>query len=297
MTSNKKPGKPSSSAKNAAQPTTRRSARQERLARAGARDLRTAGTRGGTGSPSIVLWSGIAIVFGLVVIVAAIVLTQKPSSSPTNFTAPLANVTTPSDLPVSGLTLGKPDAPVTVDLYSDFRCTGCGSFVKNLEPKLVSDFVAAGKVKLVYHDYMIIDGDGTTASRDAANAARCAADEGKFWTYHDWLFANQAANEAASAFTIDRLIGIGKAAGIDSSTFESCVKQGTHNAEAAADMSSAPAALKAKPSTPTVFVAGKIVTSSLGANYLPTNDDIAKAINEATPASSSPATPAAASAS
>lgn len=300
MTSNKKPGKSSSPAKNTAQPTpTRRSARQERLAaRAGGRDLRTASTRGGaSGSPSIVLWSGIAIVLGLVVIVAAFIVTRPPSSSPTNFTAPLANVVTPSDLPANGLTLGKADAPVTLDLYSDFRCTGCGAFVRNLEPKLVSDFVATGKVKLVYHDFMIIDGDGSTASRDAANAARCAADESKFWTYHDWLFANQASNEAASAFTIDRLIGIAKAAGIDSSTFESCVKQGTHNAAAAQDMTSAPAALQAKPSTPTIFVAGTIVTSSLGANYLPTNDDIAKAINAATPASSSSAAPAAPSAS
>ena len=98
---------------------------------------------------------------------------------------------------------------------------------------------------------------------------------------HDWLFANQSSSEAASAFTIDRLIGIAKAAGVDNSTFETCVRQGTHNADAAKDMAAAPASLQAKPTTPTIFINGKMVASSLGANYQATYDDIAKAINAA----------------
>ena len=72
------------------------------------------------------LWSGIAIVLGRRGDRGAFIVTRPPSSSPTIFTAPPANVVTPSDLPANGLTLGKADAPVTLDLYSDFRCTGCG---------------------------------------------------------------------------------------------------------------------------------------------------------------------------
>ena len=294
MTSNNKPGKSSparNTTSNRPTPPTRRSARQERLAaRQDRRDLRTAGTYGRSGGmPPIVLWSGVAVVIAAIVIVAAVVLTKPPStSSTTNFNAP--TVTTPSDIPANGQTLGNASAPVTLDLYSDFRCTGCGAFVTNMEPKLVTDFVKTGKIKLVYHDFLTIDADGSNASRDAANAALCASDEGKFWQMHDWLFANQSPQESPSAFTIDRLIGIGKAAAVDSDAFETCVNKGTHDSEIAAEQTSAPAGINA---TPTIFINGKVVNSSLGGNYQPTYDDIAKAIRNATPAASTTAAPSA----
>ncbi len=289
MTSNKKPGNSAparNTTPNRSMPPSRRSARQERLAsRQERRDLRTAGTYGKPGGvPPFLLWSGVAVVIAVVVIVAAFVVTQQPSTSSTSFNVPTVN--TPSDIPANGVTLGKAEAPVTLDLYSDFRCSGCGQFVKNMEPRVVKDFVATGKVKLVYHDLLTIDADGSHASRDAANAALCAGDEGKFWPMHDWLFANQSPTESPTAFTTDRLIGIAKAAALDSPAFETCVKQGKHNDEIAAEQKSAPAGVNA---TPTLFVNGKVVNSSLGAQYQPTYDDIAKAIANATTGSSSSA--------
>jgi protein-disulfide isomerase len=258
------------------------------------RDVRASGDVPSGGLNPILIWTGVAVLVAVVVIVGAFIVTQPKSAG--SFTAP--SVLTPSNVTANGRTLGSASAPVTLDLYSDFRCTGCGSFYTGQEPQLIANFVTTGKLKIVYRDYLEIDlidaqqGIQTTASRDAANAGICAADQGKFWLYHDWLFANQDPNESPSAFTIDRLIGIAKAAGIDNPGFESCVQKGTHNAEVASEMTSTPATVMA---TPTIFVNGKQVTSAAGANYQASYAEIAAAINAALGASASPSIPSSSS--
>ena len=114
----------------------------------------------------------LAVVIGAVVIGGAFLLTQKPSAD--NLPSPIVpGRTTPTDIASSGRVLGDPNAPVTIDLYSDFRCTGCFAFAMEIEPDVVKNYVATGKAKLVYHDFIVIDRGGNTESRDAANAA-CA---------------------------------------------------------------------------------------------------------------------------
>jgi protein-disulfide isomerase len=294
MSSNRQPGR---SSKQPVPPTTRRSARQERLAnRRSKRDLYRASTRGTSGGNSILIWTGAAVAIAVVVIGAALLLTQNGSGTPTG--TPIApGIVTPSNIPQNGQTLGAANAPVTLDVYSDFRCSGCFSFYSGAEPKLIANFVAKGTVKLVYHDVLQIDriatqqGFPTNASRDAANAAMCAADEGKFWTYHDWLFSNSDPNEQPEAFSIDRLIEIAKAAGIDNAAFESCVRNGQHNADVVAQDGARPSGVNA---TPTIFVNGTLVSSSLGSNYQPSYDEIVAAINAAL-AGASPSASASAS--
>jgi protein-disulfide isomerase len=197
---------------------------------------------------------GWTIAFGViaVVIVAVLVASNSGSSGSSGLTTP--TVFTPANIPSNGRTLGNPDAPVTIDLYGDFRCTSCRKFtIGGTESSIVDDYVASGKAKLVWHDRLIIDElGGGTASRDAANAAWCAADQGKFWVMHDWLYANQSPTEDASAFTMARLSDIGKAAGLDMSKYQPCLDQGTHNSEISAD--DARVRKTIAPGTPTVYV-------------------------------------------
>ena len=142
----------------------------------------------------------------------------------------------PRVIPTSGRTLGNADAKVTIDLWEDFQCTGCYAFTHGVEPQFVTNYVATGKVKVIYHDFIVIDANvGSTESFDAANAAMCANDQGKFWPYHDWLFANQYA-ERSGAFTKDRLKAIAHAmGGLDNAKFDSCVDGGTHNSDVTAE--------------------------------------------------------------
>jgi len=222
------------------------------------------------------------------VVVAAAILVSQPSSGGTTSVQP-PTVVTPTGIPANGRTLGQPNAPVTIDLYGDFRCSACFGFTTGgTESDLVTNYIATGKAKLVWHDLLSIDElRGGTASRDAANAAWCAADQGKFWTMHDWLYANdQHPSEAASAFTSSRLSAIAKDAGLDMSKFQPCFDSGTHNADIAAEQSSTPSQAGG---TPTVFVAGKFVGT---ASYVPTYQQISAAIDAAL-ASSPSASPSA----
>lgn len=216
-----------------------------------------AGTRGSGGGLSPLMgWSLAFVVIAIAIVAAAVYISQSKDTGTGTPTAP--SVVTPANIASSGRTLGSPSAPVTVDLYGDFRCTGCQAFtVGGTEQSLVTDYIATGRAKLVWHDRLVIDDNRReVASRDAANAAFCAADQGKFWTMHDWLYANQSPIEAAEAFSAARLSEIGKAAGLDMTLFQPCLDQGTHDAEISAANS---AELKTIDSTPTVYLNGKAV--------------------------------------
>ncbi|HTT77481.1 MAG TPA: thioredoxin domain-containing protein [Candidatus Binataceae bacterium] len=80
---------------------------------------------------------------------------------------------------------GGKDAPVTMVEFSDFQCPYCRAAEPTVEAirKKYGD-----KVKFVYMDFPL----GMHAhALDAASAAQCASDQGKFWQYHDALFADQ----------------------------------------------------------------------------------------------------------
>ena len=230
-----------------------------------------------------------AVIVGLLIVAFVMYqqLLSKPASSSAAIITP-GNVT-PATIPTNGLTLGDPNAPVTIDLWGDFRCSACFQFTEGgTAAQINSQLIATGKAKQVWHDFTVIDlHDGTTASRDAANAARCAADENKFWVMHDWLYANQSPTEDASAFTIDRLLKIGEAAGMDMTTFTPCVQNGTYNATIAQEQQNLPAGVTG---TPTILVDGKVVDATFAA--------VEAAVIAATPSASpavSPATSPAAS--
>ncbi len=244
-------------------PTSRRSARQQRLAnREANRALARASTHGSSGSRGpLVLYTVIAVLIGVIAIGAAYFLSSQKTAPAVlaDPIAPQASLITPASIPTSGRTLGDPNAKVTMDWYEDFQCTGCEAFTHSVEPQLVANYIATGKVKVVYHDFVIIDAKvGGTESFDAANAAECANDQGKFWPYHDWLFANQY-TEGSGAFTKDRLKAIAHAmGGLDNARFDSCVDGGAHNNDVTAEQKQVPADAN---QTPWVVVAGTAVTS------------------------------------
>jgi protein-disulfide isomerase len=236
-----------------------------------------ASTRGGSGDgrATLVLWTGVFVVVAVIVVAITLVVSGGKNSTATgDVVGP--TVVTPSNIPVTGRTLGNSGAAVTVDLYGDFRCVACFGFTTGgTEQNLVQSYIATGRAKLVWHDYLSIDKiQGNTASRDAANAAWCAADQGKFWVMHDWLYANDGSgSEVASVFTPARISQIAKAAGLDMSAFQACANGGSHLADIAAEDAATPAGVTG---TPTVFVNGQVVGSQ---GYVPTYAQIKAAID------------------
>ena len=233
-------------------------------------------------------WSLVAVVAAVVVIGAAMIFSQQKGGSPTDSSSVIAPAAvTPAGIPTDGLTLGNAGAPVTVDLYGDFRCSACKAFTTQGEEKnIVDNYISNGKVKLVWHNRLIIDEIlGGHSSLDAANAALCAADQDKFWTMHDWLYANSAEND--TAFVPTRLKAIGQAAGLDMARYQPCLDAGTHSAAISAESA---ALVKTITGTPTVYVAGKFIGP---AGTIPSYDTIKAAIEAALAALAAPAAPAA----
>src|SRR6266849_1457871 len=83
---------------------------------------------------------------------------------------------------------GAANAKVALIEFSDFQCPFCGRYDKDTYPQLLKDYVDTGKVKYVWRDYPL---DFHRNAEKAAEAARCAGEQGRFWEMHDRLFANQ----------------------------------------------------------------------------------------------------------
>jgi protein-disulfide isomerase len=124
--------------------------------------------------------------------------------------------------PNQGELLGKPSAPVLVEEYGDFQCPACANFQATVGPT-VRQLVDQGSIRFVFHEQPILGRESVLA----ANAATCAGDQGKFWPYHDLLYAAQAP-ENSGALTADRLVQLGKQAGISGTAFATCVRDGTY---------------------------------------------------------------------
>jgi protein-disulfide isomerase len=225
----------------------------------------------------------------IAVIIAAFWFSGGQNNGPTNNTdliAPQHPIA--AAIPVAGLTLGNPQAAVTLDVWGDFQCPLCQNFALNVEPTVITNYVATGKVKVVWHDWLVIDLNhpGTHESLDAANAARCAADQNQFWSFHDWLYTNQYA-EVSGAFTSPRLKALGAAAGLESTKFNTCVDSGAHNAEVQAQSAQPPAGASG---TPSLLVNGELLADS----FTPTT--INAALDKALGVTPSPGTSTTASA-
>jgi len=124
--------------------------------------------------------------------------------------------------PNQGELLGKPSAPVLVEEYGDFQCPACANFQTAVGPT-VRQLADQGRIRFVFHEQPILGRESVLA----ANAATCAGDQGKFWPYHDLLYAEQAP-ENSGALTADRLIQLGTRAGIGGTAFARCVRGGPY---------------------------------------------------------------------
>jgi protein-disulfide isomerase len=85
---------------------------------------------------------------------------------------------------------GDPAAPVTVMQFSDFQCESCARFILGeTYSRLIADYVDAGKVYYIFHDFPL---NQHANAGKAAEAARCAGAQGAYWPMYTLLFAHQS---------------------------------------------------------------------------------------------------------
>ncbi len=147
------------------------------------------------------LWYIVAIVLVLGIAVTAFMLTRP---RPTGYAV----------LPSSEHVRGSDTAKVTITEFSDFQCPYCGNAQPVLE-EILKNY--QGKVKLVYKHFPL---QFHQYAEKAAEASECAADQGKFWEYHDLLFGNQ------DSLTKSDLKNYAEQIGLDMDKFNSCLDSG-----------------------------------------------------------------------
>jgi len=178
---------------------------------------------------------------------------------------------------VDGTHLGDPNAPVKMDLWEDFQCSGCYYYSINIEPLVIQKYVETGKVYYTYHFYMLIDGSNTTGeSHQAANASMCALEQGRFWEYHNILFTNWK-GENVGSFSDDRLVAMAKSIGLDMTAFNQCFQANTYADQINQDFQAGQNL--SVHATPAIFINGQAAESSAGANYIPSFDDLSRIID------------------
>lgn len=161
------------------------------------------------------------------------------------FDAPRQEVAVAPGDPVTG----PASAPVTIVEFSDFQCPFC----QRVEPTMKQLRATYGdKIRIVWKDFPLTSVH--PQAFESAQAGACARDQGKFWEYHDQLFANQQALQRES------LLQYASAVGMDAAKFKTCLESAQYEGRVRDAM--AAGSKQGVTSTPTVFVNGRMVTGA-----------------------------------
>ena len=172
-------------------------------------------------------WGGFPI-FGslaaVLVLVAVLIYVNRSGSS--TGTAAYTPITRSQ---VSGRLAGDPNAPVKIIEFADFQCPFCKRWTET-EHKVVDEFVNKGVASIQFVSFAFIGDD----SKNAAAAAECAADQNRFWDYHDILYLRQGA-ENTGVFSNANLKKFGDElkqhfSDFDTAKFGKCVDSGEKKA-------------------------------------------------------------------
>ena len=123
---------------------------------------------------------------------------------------------------------GNPDALVTIFEYSDFECPFCKRFYQTPDQLVKNN---EGKVNATYRHFPLGFHDPLATTQ--AIASECAADQGKFWEYHDLVFETTNSN---MGMEVSELYVIAKKVGLNAGTFKTCLDSRKHLDKIKADM-------------------------------------------------------------
>jgi protein-disulfide isomerase len=145
-------------------------------------------------------------------------------------------------------TRGPSNAPIEIIEFSDFQCPYCLRANPTVEEvlKLYGD-----KIRFTYRHYPLPTHPN---ARPAAEAAQCANEQGKFWAFHDRLFANP------SQLGPDALKQHAEALGLDMAKFDACVDSRKYKGDVDTDLEAGEAA--GVDGTPAFFINGRMLSGA-----------------------------------
>jgi len=143
------------------------------------------------------------------------------------------------------MSLGKADAPVVIEEFSDVQCPACGVISPQVEtlarnnPDIVK--LSFYHFPLSYHEF----------AYTGAMAAECAGDQGKFWEYLGQEYANQ------QSLSDDFFYSLASSLKLDESAFKTCLDSDAKKAKITAHLAEGKA--RQIPGTPTLYINGEMV--------------------------------------
>lgn len=154
------------------------------------------------------------------------------------------------ELPVEGApSRGPATAPVTIVKFEDFHCPYCKRVQSTLSQLLAR---YGDKLKIVHRDFPLENLH--PGAHRAHEAGRCADAQGRFWPYHDLLYANSPKTSP------EELKAYGRDAGLDLPAFELCLESGTTAAAVDADVEQGNQL--GLTGTPSFFINGRLVSGA-----------------------------------
>lgn len=134
-----------------------------------------------------------------------------------------ANAQTAEEVDTSSvveMTLGNPDAPVTVIEYASYTCPHCATFHTGPFKQLKADYIDTGKIQFIYRE-VYFDRYGLWASA----IARCAGTDAAFFGISDMVYSTQSEWTRAGepVAIVDELRKIGRLAGLGQDQLEACL--------------------------------------------------------------------------
>lgn len=143
---------------------------------------------------------------------------------------------------------GPADAPIEMVEFSDFQCPFCFRANPTVQQVLAT---YGDRIRFVYRNYPLPNHPN---ARPAAEAGACAAEQGKFWQYHDKLFANQSRLDDAG------LKQDAAELGLDTAKFNACVDSHKYSAQVDNDVRAGQDA--GVDGTPAFFVNGRLISGA-----------------------------------
>jgi protein-disulfide isomerase len=195
-----------------------------------------------------------AVLVGLVLGSILVVLSLSTVAGGAREDAPI--LVRPEGTPAERRALGPVNAPVQIVLYNDFQCAHCEKLHREAEVGILSRYVATGKAHLEVRQVAFLGPE----SASAAEAALCAADQGKFWEYRDALFTVWR-QVGPATYSNQGLKEVARQLGLKGEVFGACVDSGARRAEVQEDMRRAES--DGVRGVPTMFVNGRRLEGAL----------------------------------
>jgi protein-disulfide isomerase len=232
------------------QPSTPTSRRQRREAD---RAARTGRPRYSPTTAKRPFWKSPTVVITAIAVVAAIGFVAFLNMGPRDERLITPTTSIPSDL-ANGAVLGSANAPVTLEVWADPQCPACGTFARDYLPRLVTEFVIPGQLRVIDRAIDLPGVGRPNESQDAAAGMICAGRQDAYWDFHDYVYWNQV-TEVRGGYTRDRLRAMASAIGLDRSQFDACLNDQAVGAEVLAETQEA--ARAGVNATPTLDINGE----------------------------------------